>query len=192
MVHDGKSLKGRANDAIAAACLYIACRSSPLPLPLPIRPNLGICFTQMGNMSPSFSWPSLSIWPWLSTQSSLQSWSYSGQTWTSVSLKWETFRLRPPLATRLCHAGDEDDILRFMIFKILWILIIYHDYLRWASHQMDLSKACQEMSIATRMRIPWVGGKFQTQAHHLVVMMENSIPRPSLAVIQIFLSWKHW
>ena len=35
MVHDGKSLKGRANDAIAAACLYIACRSSPLPLLLP-------------------------------------------------------------------------------------------------------------------------------------------------------------
>ena len=28
VVHDGKSLKGRANDAIAAACLYIACRSS--------------------------------------------------------------------------------------------------------------------------------------------------------------------
>ena len=27
VVHDGKSLKGRSNDAIAAACLYIACRS---------------------------------------------------------------------------------------------------------------------------------------------------------------------
>ena len=27
---------------------------------------------------------------------------------------------------------------------------------RWATHQMDLSKACQEMSIASRMRIPWV------------------------------------
>ena len=28
VVHDGKSLKGRSNDAIAAACLYIACRST--------------------------------------------------------------------------------------------------------------------------------------------------------------------
>ena len=26
MVHDGRSLKGRANEAIASACLYIACR----------------------------------------------------------------------------------------------------------------------------------------------------------------------
>ena len=26
MVSDGKNLKGRSNDAIAAACLYIACR----------------------------------------------------------------------------------------------------------------------------------------------------------------------
>lgn len=25
-VHDGKNLKGRSNDAIASACLYIACR----------------------------------------------------------------------------------------------------------------------------------------------------------------------
>ena len=26
MVHDGRSLRGRSNDAIASACLYIACR----------------------------------------------------------------------------------------------------------------------------------------------------------------------
>lgn len=25
-VHDGKNLKGRSNDAIASACLYISCR----------------------------------------------------------------------------------------------------------------------------------------------------------------------
>ena len=31
MVHDGKNLKGRANDAIAAACLYIACRQEGVP-----------------------------------------------------------------------------------------------------------------------------------------------------------------
>ena len=31
MVHDGKSLKGRANDAIAAAVLYIACRQEGVP-----------------------------------------------------------------------------------------------------------------------------------------------------------------
>lgn len=31
VVHDGKSLKGRANDAIAAACLYIACRQEGVP-----------------------------------------------------------------------------------------------------------------------------------------------------------------
>merc|ERR1719233_979720 len=55
-----------------------------------IRPNLDICFTQMGNLSPSTTFSN-----------------------TLVSR-------------------------------------------RWASHQMDLSKACQEMSIATRMRIPWV------------------------------------
>jgi len=31
MVHDGRNLKGRANDAIAAACLYIACRQEGVP-----------------------------------------------------------------------------------------------------------------------------------------------------------------
>eukprot|EP00092_Neocalanus_flemingeri_P064906 GFUD01078836.1.p1 GENE.GFUD01078836.1~~GFUD01078836.1.p1 ORF type:complete len:311 (+),score=70.94 GFUD01078836.1:191-1123(+) len=31
MVSDGKNLKGRANDAIAAACLYIACRQEGVP-----------------------------------------------------------------------------------------------------------------------------------------------------------------
>merc|ERR1712083_1127514 len=31
MVHDGKNLKVRANDAIAAACLYIACRQEGVP-----------------------------------------------------------------------------------------------------------------------------------------------------------------
>lgn len=30
-VHDGRSLKGRANDAIASACLYIACRQEGVP-----------------------------------------------------------------------------------------------------------------------------------------------------------------
>ena len=30
-VHDAKSLKGRSNDAIAAACLYIACRKEGVP-----------------------------------------------------------------------------------------------------------------------------------------------------------------
>ena len=28
MVHDGRNLKGRSNEAISAACLYIACRYS--------------------------------------------------------------------------------------------------------------------------------------------------------------------
>lgn len=31
MVHDGKNLKGRSNEAIAAACLYIACRQEGVP-----------------------------------------------------------------------------------------------------------------------------------------------------------------
>lgn len=30
-VHDGKSLKGRSNDAKASACLYIACRQEGVP-----------------------------------------------------------------------------------------------------------------------------------------------------------------
>lgn len=30
-VHDGKNLKGRSNDAIATACLYIACRQEGVP-----------------------------------------------------------------------------------------------------------------------------------------------------------------
>ncbi|ELU17299.1 hypothetical protein CAPTEDRAFT_167658 [Capitella teleta] len=30
-VHEGKSLKGRSNDAIASACLYIACRQEQVP-----------------------------------------------------------------------------------------------------------------------------------------------------------------
>jgi len=30
-VHDGKNLKGRSNDAIAAACMYIACRQEGVP-----------------------------------------------------------------------------------------------------------------------------------------------------------------
>jgi len=30
-VHEGKSLKGRSNDAIASACLYIACRQEGVP-----------------------------------------------------------------------------------------------------------------------------------------------------------------
>merc|ERR1712018_506497 len=31
MVHDGRSLRGRSNDAIASACLYIACRQEGVP-----------------------------------------------------------------------------------------------------------------------------------------------------------------
>lgn len=30
-VHDGKNLRGRSNDAIASACLYIACRQEGVP-----------------------------------------------------------------------------------------------------------------------------------------------------------------
>ena len=30
-VHEGKSLKGRSNDAIASACTYIACRQEGVP-----------------------------------------------------------------------------------------------------------------------------------------------------------------
>lgn len=30
-IHDGKTLKGRSNDAIASACLYIACRQEGVP-----------------------------------------------------------------------------------------------------------------------------------------------------------------
>ena len=31
MVHEGRNLKGRANEAIASACLYIACRQEGVP-----------------------------------------------------------------------------------------------------------------------------------------------------------------
>ncbi len=31
MVHDGRNLKGRSNEAISAACLYIACRQEGVP-----------------------------------------------------------------------------------------------------------------------------------------------------------------
>ena len=31
MVHDGRNLRGRSNDAIASACLYIACRQEGVP-----------------------------------------------------------------------------------------------------------------------------------------------------------------
>lgn len=30
-VHDGKSVKGRSNDAKASACLFIACRQEAVP-----------------------------------------------------------------------------------------------------------------------------------------------------------------
>lgn len=30
-VHEGKSLRGRSNDAISAACLYMACRQEQVP-----------------------------------------------------------------------------------------------------------------------------------------------------------------
>ena len=38
-VHEGKSLKGRSNDAISSACLYIACRQEGVP-----RTFKGNCF----------------------------------------------------------------------------------------------------------------------------------------------------
>ena len=104
-----------------------------------LRPNLDICFTQMGYLSPPFLWPSMSIWSWLSSPSSTKSWSWSnsGQTWTSVSLKWETFRLRPPSATHLCHAGDhKDSIIGFMIFTFghQYTLDFDHiSYISWSS-----------------------------------------------------------
>ena len=31
-VHDGKNLRGRSNDAISSACLYIACRQEGVPM----------------------------------------------------------------------------------------------------------------------------------------------------------------
>ena len=31
MVHDGRNLRGRSNEAISAACLYIACRQEGVP-----------------------------------------------------------------------------------------------------------------------------------------------------------------
>ena len=31
MVHDGRNLRGRANDAVASACMYIACRQEGVP-----------------------------------------------------------------------------------------------------------------------------------------------------------------
>ena len=37
MVHDGRSLKGRANEAIASACLYIACRQEGVPRTFKVR-----------------------------------------------------------------------------------------------------------------------------------------------------------
>lgn len=30
-MHEGKALKGRSNDAIASACMYIACRQEGVP-----------------------------------------------------------------------------------------------------------------------------------------------------------------
>lgn len=30
-MHDGKTLKGRSNDAIASSCVYIACRQEGVP-----------------------------------------------------------------------------------------------------------------------------------------------------------------
>ena len=83
---------------------------------------------------------------------------------------------------------------------------------RWASHQMDLSKACQEMSIATRMRIPWVSLAntqiniyTNTQIHNTRMRIPCVSPANSkymhtialplmmqTVVILIFLSWTHF
>ena len=42
-VHEGKSLKGRSNDAISSACLYIACRQENVPRTFKVS-NLLRCF----------------------------------------------------------------------------------------------------------------------------------------------------
>lgn len=38
-VHDGRNLKGRANDAIASACLYISCRQEGVPRTFKVSEN---------------------------------------------------------------------------------------------------------------------------------------------------------
>ena len=38
-VYESKSLKGRSNDAIAAACLYIACRQESVPRTFKVKSN---------------------------------------------------------------------------------------------------------------------------------------------------------
>ena len=50
------------------------------------------------------------------------------------------------------QVGDHSTTNITIIMTITAIIMMT----RWATHQMDLSKACQEMSIASRMRIPWV------------------------------------
>ena len=40
-VHDGRNLKGRANDAIASACLYISCRQEGVPRTFKVSPLCG-------------------------------------------------------------------------------------------------------------------------------------------------------
>ena len=50
------------------------------------------------------------------------------------------------------QVGDHSTTNITIIGTIMAIIMMT----RWATHQMDLSKACQEMSIASRMRIPWV------------------------------------
>ena len=40
-VHDGRNLKGRSNDAIASACLYISCRQEGVPRTFKVRRGTG-------------------------------------------------------------------------------------------------------------------------------------------------------
>jgi hypothetical protein len=44
-MHNGKNLKGRANDAIASACLYIACRQEGVPR------TFKVCWLSTGTVS---------------------------------------------------------------------------------------------------------------------------------------------
>lgn len=46
-VHDGKNLRGRANDAIASAALYIACRQEGVPRTFKVFGRLPVCLVSV-------------------------------------------------------------------------------------------------------------------------------------------------
>ena len=50
-VHDGKTLRGRSNDAIASACLCIACRQEGVPRTFK---GTEICIHSSDNINPMF------------------------------------------------------------------------------------------------------------------------------------------